>query len=89
MKPRFAYLAAIGMFAAALTLAACGRKGPVDPPPSEGAAAPAKRTSAAPGLNPLQSREKSTTPAAFDADGRPVASGRAPKRPLPMDWLID
>ena len=90
MKPRFAYLAVIGMFAAALTLAGCGRKGPLDPPPSENAPVPAKRASSSPSLNPLATREKrTTTPAAFDADGRPVAPANAPKKHLPMDWLID
>ena len=91
MKPRFAYLAVIGMFAAALTLAGCGRKGPLDPPPSENAPVSTKRAASTPSLNPLATGEKKkkTTPAAFDADGKPIANPNAPKKRLPIDWLLD
>ena len=90
MKPRFANLAVIGVLAAAFALAGCGRKGALDPPPGEPTEKPAKQKTS--GLNPLSSREKSEKPqdsGGFDADGKPVAPANAPKKRLPMDWLLD
>jgi predicted small lipoprotein YifL len=58
---RFARLAAIGALAAALGLAACGRKGPLDPPPS----------AIAPQLTGGQAAP--VQPPAFDASGKPIA----------------
>src|SRR5258708_10085730 len=89
VKPRFAYLAVIGMLATAFTLAGCGRKGPVDPPPSSEnapASAPAKRAGSTPSLSPFAAHEKPATKSAFDAEGRPVAPRHAPKQHLPMHW---
>ena len=91
MKSRFTHLAMIGAFAVAFALAGCGRKGPLDPPPSGNAPAatakPAKPAGAS--LNPLQSGGERTASPGFDADGKPLASSNAPKKHLPMDWLID
>ncbi len=92
MKVRFARIAVIGALAAAFALAGCGRKGPLDPPP--GAVNPQPLPAAKQnqrGLNPLAARparEAPAAPAAFDAEGRPLAS-KGVKRPLPMDWLIE
>jgi predicted small lipoprotein YifL len=86
---RFAHIAVIGAVAAALALGGCGRKGPLDPPPSAGTAPPAQAASPNVGLSPLAERQAPATPAAFDAQGRPVAPSDAPKKRLPMDWLLD
>jgi predicted small lipoprotein YifL len=45
----FYRLALIGVLAAALGLAACGRKGPLDPPPSAAAGGEAQQAGTAPG----------------------------------------
>jgi predicted small lipoprotein YifL len=45
-------LALIGVLVAALGLAACGRKGPLDLPPSAGLAGDAAQTAAPPGSPP-------------------------------------
>ena len=89
MKPRFAYLAVIGALVAAFALSGCGRKGPLDPPPSAAAPQPAKAASPSRGigLNPM-AREAPSSPAVFDSGGRPVAP-KGEKKPLPIDWLID
>jgi predicted small lipoprotein YifL len=77
---RFAFrLAVLGVLIAALGLAGCGRKGPLDPPPAAVAApAPAGATpDAKPG------------PAdGFDEQGRPVAPQSAQKRTI-LDWLLN
>jgi predicted small lipoprotein YifL len=86
---RFALIAVIGALAAASALGGCGRKGPLDPPPSAGASPPAQAASPNVGLSPLAERQAPATPPAFDARGRPVAPSDAPKKRLPMDWLLD
>jgi predicted small lipoprotein YifL len=85
---RFALIAVIGALAAVSTLGGCGRKGPLDPPPLAGAP-PAQAASPNVGLSPLAEPQAPATPAAFDAQGRPVAPSNAPKKRLPMDWLLD
>ena len=79
------FVAVIGLIALALPLAACGRKGGLDPPPGgyvleQGTAkTPTTSRSAAPA--PDKQSE-------YDDEGRPVApQGR--KKKLPADWLID
>jgi predicted small lipoprotein YifL len=89
VTPRFARLAVIGVLAAAFALAGCGRKGPLDPPPVAGAPAPKAAAVPGLGLSPAAESKKPAKPAAFDAEGRPVAPATGPKRHLPMDWLID
>jgi predicted small lipoprotein YifL len=91
VKPRFAHIAVIGALAAAFALAGCGRKGPLEPPPGAAGsqpAQPAKPANSGMGFNPMAAQE---TPkdASFDAQGRPVAPANAPKKHLPIDWLID
>jgi predicted small lipoprotein YifL len=69
-------LAVAAILVAALGLAACGRKGALDLPPSAAVSAPA----AAPGAP------------ALGPDGRPLPPGAAqPKRSEPffLDWLLD
>jgi predicted small lipoprotein YifL len=89
VNPRFTHFAVIGALAVAFTLAGCGRKGPLDLPPSAGATPPAPAAAPSIGFSPATERETPTTPSSFNAQGKPVAPSNAPKRPLPMDWLID
>ena len=88
MTSRFAHIAVIGALAAAFALGGCGRKGPLDPPPLAGAA-PAQAASSNVGLSPVAEPQGPATAAAFDAQGRPVAPSNAPKKRLPIDWLLD
>jgi predicted small lipoprotein YifL len=63
-----------GVLVAALGLAGCGRKGPLDPPPAAAISQPGQ-----PGQ-----------PAArFDAQGNPVAPPAQGKEPFILDWLVD
>ena len=89
----FFRLALIGAIAASLGLAACGRKGPLDPPPGaslvgEPQAAPA------PGLisntgraKPIGGRGKEDDPG-VDENGQPVAP-KGPKKRIPLDVLLN
>ncbi len=61
--------------ALAVTLSACGRKGGLDLPPAAAQAG-------APG------QPGAEAPAAVDAQGRPIAP-QGPKRPLPIDFLLE
>jgi predicted small lipoprotein YifL len=78
-------VAVIGAVALALPLAACGRKGPLDPPPGgyvleQGPGrVPTSRTGAA----PLPDKQPE-----FDDQGRPIAPQGLNKK-LPGDWLLD
>ena len=78
------FLAVIGALALALPLSACGRKGPLDPPPGgsrlDGGAirTPVTRK----GVDvPVDKPE-------YDENGRPIAP-TGPRKKLPADWLID
>ena len=80
------FVAVIGVVALALPLAACGRKGPLDPPPGgyvleQGGpgSTPTTRT----GAQPYPDK-----PPEYDAEGRPLAPPGLKKK-LPGDWLID
>ena len=80
------FLAVIGVMVFALPLAACGRKGPLDPPPGgyvleQGGpgSTPTTRT----GAQPYPDK-----PPEYDAEGRPLAPPGLKKK-LPGDWLID
>jgi predicted small lipoprotein YifL len=70
-----ARIAVIGALVATLGLAACGRKGGLDPPPAGAAIAqePTGPGEAEPDVGP---------------DGRPVAPRGANQR-TPIDWLLD
>ena len=79
-------LATIGALALALPMAACGRKGALDPPPGgyvleqqQGKTATTRKGEARP-------REEKAPE--YDDDGRPVAPQGVRKK-LPADWLID
>jgi hypothetical protein len=70
------------VIAAAVMLSACGRKGPLDPPP--GGMVLEQRS----GIAPTSRRSGGEPPPAYDAEGRPIAP-EGPKRRIPIDWLID
>ena len=72
-------LALIGALAAALSLAACGRKGPLDPPPG-GSLAGDQAT-------PIGGQSKVDNPG-VDANGRPQAP-KGPNKRVPLDVLLN
>ena len=79
------FVAIIGVLALALPLAACGRKGPLDPPPGGYVLerGPARTPTTQKGA-PV-SKEKQPE---YDEDGRPITP-QGLKKKLPADWLID
>ena len=77
-------VALIGALVLALSLAACGRKGPLDPPPGgyqvdHGAV---RTPTSAKGSTPKVEQPE------YDENGRPIAPTGKTKK-LPFDWLID
>jgi predicted small lipoprotein YifL len=75
-------LATIGVLAIALPLAACGRKGALDPPPG------GMVLESRPGQTPVTSRGLRPAREQRDDEGRPIAPA-GPKQRHPLDWLID
>ena len=71
----------IGALAAAGLLSACGRKGPLDPPPGGYALQRGLVTD-------VTSKGAEAPPTQYDAEGRPIAP-TGPKRRVPGDWLLD
>jgi predicted small lipoprotein YifL len=99
----FLRLAVVGALAAALGLAGCGRKGPLDPPPT--AAAPAgqpqanQSPSSQPGfMGPFGSpsgqasnsggQTTDTGSAGVDPSGQAIAP-KGPKKRIPLDTLLN
>lgn len=74
-----ARLILIGALVGALGLAGCGRKGPLEPPPSASIAQPALGPDGQPVAAPAEG---------FDEQGRPVAPRGKQQRFL-LDWLLD
>jgi predicted small lipoprotein YifL len=75
----FLRLALIGALAASLGLAACGRKGPLDPPPAASLA----------GEQPVTTGEPSgDSHRILGPDGKPIAAGNVNKR-IPLDVLLN
>jgi predicted small lipoprotein YifL len=68
-----------------LTLAGCGRKGALDPPP--GGYALEQTTTMTPVTGKGERLAPRTGPA-YDENGRPIAP-EGPKRRTPADWLLD
>ena len=87
----FARLALIGVLAAALGLAACGRKGPLDPPP--GASLEGEPQPNAPGLisskgvRPIGSDDNPDNPG-VDENGKPLAP-KGPVKRIPLDNILN
>jgi predicted small lipoprotein YifL len=87
----FARLALIGVLAAALGLAACGRKGPLDPPP--GASLEGEPQPNAPGLisnkgvRPIGSNSDDDY-SGVDENGQ-MRAPKGPKKRIPLDNLLN
>jgi predicted small lipoprotein YifL len=87
----FFRLVLIGALAASLGLAACGRKGPLDPPPGASLAGEPQanisdtmnRTNA----TPIGGQARNGHPG-IDADGQPLAPKGA-KKSIPLDVLLN
>jgi predicted small lipoprotein YifL len=84
-RPNRLLILCVVLGALALTLAGCGRKGALDPPPGGYVLEPTTTTTPVTGRG--QVLQKRTGPA-YDEDGRPIAP-EGPKRRTPLDWLLD
>jgi predicted small lipoprotein YifL len=75
----FLRLAVIGALALSFALTACGRRGPLDPPPRATAQSV-----------PQQGQPQQTTAAepAEDEEGNPIVP-RGDKKRFPLDWLLN
>ena len=78
----FLRLALIGALAASFALAACGRKGPLDPPPSASLAG----EQPTPGAQATPGAQVNRGP--IGPDGKPIAPGMRDKR-IPLDVLLN
>jgi predicted small lipoprotein YifL len=79
---RWARIAAVGALVAALVLSACGRKGPLDPPPSAGSMQHSEQPGPVAGSPDPQM--------GIGRDGKAMApppSGQ--NRPFILDWLVE
>src|SRR5262245_5484946 len=84
---RLARIAAMGALVAALSVAGCGRKGGLEPPPG---ATAADISVSRPDLSgPDPSTGRSGGEPVIGPDGRVIAPSEGPKRSTPIDWLID
>jgi predicted small lipoprotein YifL len=83
--PPLARLALIGLFAAALALSACGRKGALDPPP--GASLAGEPQPNAPGLI-SGNRAAAGSKARKSEDGQAQAP-TGPNKRIPLDSLLN
>jgi predicted small lipoprotein YifL len=87
----FLRLALIGALAASLALAACGRKGPLDPPP--GASLEGVPQANMPDLmgkrdaTPIGGQAQGGNPG-VGPDGQPLAP-KGPKKQIPLDVLLN
>jgi predicted small lipoprotein YifL len=81
-------IALAGSIAVALALSACGRAGPLEPPPGP-AAVPAPTAQVVPDepLSPNAAAEAAAQKTGFDAQGNPVATSGS-KRPFILDPLL-
>ena len=80
---RWARLAVAGALVAALGLSACGRKGPLDPPPGAAQYAEPPSTGGPSQLPP-------GTQVGVGRDGKAVAPpATRDNRPFILDWLVD
>jgi predicted small lipoprotein YifL len=85
-----ARLALIGLFAAALGLAACGRKGPLDPPPGaslQGVAQPNAPNLISNNRGAIGSKKDKDNPGVGD-DGQAQAP-KGPDKHIPLDNLLN
>ncbi|MEP7031871.1 MAG: lipoprotein [Pseudolabrys sp.] len=83
----FLRLALIGVLAATLGLAACGRKGPLDPPPGASLAGEAQASSPGPIASPIGGETKSGN-SGIGPDGKPLLPP-GPNKRIPLDVLLN
>ena len=88
----FLRLALIGALAASLTLAACGRKGPLESPPGNQLEGQPQATAPSPmgpnmGVTPIGGQAKEDF-AGVDSSGRAVAP-KGQKKRIPLDVLLN
>jgi predicted small lipoprotein YifL len=83
----FLRLALIGALVASLGLAACGRKGPLDPPPGASLASEPQIGAPGPLTSPIGGETRNNN-AGVDSDGRVQAPAGAKKR-IPLDALLN
>jgi predicted small lipoprotein YifL len=87
-RPNFRW-AFILLGAAALALSACGRKGPLDLPPTASSLQPAQAAAVQPDAN---APPQAANPNLFDPNngaGTLPTAGRGPKRPFALDPLLN
>lgn len=87
---RLVRVVTIGALTAMLGLTGCGRKGPLEPPPSASLTEPAETPRQGPGgatLNPMAPAAKQTTES-FGPDGQPIAP-KGPRKSIFLDWLLN
>ena len=86
----FVRLALIGVLAASFALAACGRKGPLDPPPSALATGQQVEPVGEPVDEPITTNREpiTTSRGPVGPDGKPIAPGMRDKR-IPLDVLLN
>ncbi len=85
---RWTRFAAIGVLVAALGLSACGRKGPLDPPPSAAMPAQSSLQPAAPADPTLAGGPPPV--AGVGPDGKALAPPPSGNRqPFILDWLVE
>jgi predicted small lipoprotein YifL len=80
-----ARLALIGLFAAAMALTACGRKGPLDPPP--GASLAGEPQPAAPGL--ISGNHGTSGSKARKSEDGQAQAPTGPNKRIPLDSLLN
>jgi len=78
----FIRVALIGAISASLGLTACGRKGPLDPPPGASLAG-AQGVPAG-----EETKEQRDSRPVLGVDGKPIAPG-GKNRPIPLDVLLN
>ena len=81
------HLALIGVLAATLGLAACGRKGPLDLPPSSSLAGDEQAGPSGPLASPIGGETKSGN-SGIGPDGKPVLPP-GPNKRIPLDVLLN
>ena len=83
-------IALVGALVASLGLAACGRKGPLDPPPGAslaGEQSAASNPMSNPMATPIGGKAKDDNPG-VDSNGRPLAP-KGEKKQIPLDVLLN
>jgi predicted small lipoprotein YifL len=85
-RPKYQGWALVVLGAAALALGGCGRKGPLDLPPTASAAQPAAAVQNDPAAD--QASKPSLFDPSYGANAPPTA-GRGPKKPFVLDPLLN